>query len=122
MLRVLDYDEARKAFIAELTRDAEAHEAGRYEEIGAEFDRVDSDLPRGQGPAFDKLLIALDFWDCWIDARNHNWQYYKGINERDWPMLARTIVKALESDEDITNPLVLSHFDFRNRKKWRLFK
>lgn len=113
---MLNYDEARQIFIAELTRDAEAHEAGRYDEIGRAFERVDAQLPRGQGPEFDKLFISLDFWDGWIDARNHDWQYYNGISDRDWPTLARTIVKSLELHDDISDPLVLSHFDFRNRK------
>jgi hypothetical protein len=111
--------EARQIFIHELTRDAEAHEARRYQDIGAGFDQVDAELPRDEGPEFDKLFIALDFWDGWIDARNHDWQYYKGIKERDWPRLARTIIKALEADQEITDPLVLSHFDFRNPRQSR---
>lgn len=114
---MLSYNEARQTLIAELTRDAEAHEADRYLDIGAEFERVDAELPRGQGSEFDKFFIAFHFWDGWIDARNHNWQYYEGIEERDWPRLARTIVEALESDQEITDPLVLKHFDFRNRKQ-----
>ena len=41
-----------------------AAEAGRYQDIGAGFDQVDAELPRDEGPEFDKLFIALDFWDA----------------------------------------------------------
>lgn len=112
---MLTYDEAGQTLIAELNRDAEAHEAGRNQDIGAAFERVDGELPRGQGPEFDKLFIAFNFWEGWIDARNHNWQYYEGIKERDWPRLARTIINSLKADEEITDPLVLKHFDFRKQ-------
>lgn len=107
---MLNYSEAKQAFIEELSRDVEAHEAGRYEEVGAAFDALDSQLPRDQGPEFDKLFIAFDFWDGWIDSRNHNWLYYDGINQPDWPVLARSIVKSLEADEEISEPMVLDHF------------
>jgi hypothetical protein len=112
---MLTYSEAKQALIKELCRDAEAHEASRHEQVGAAFDEFDYQLPRGQGPEFDKLFIALHFWDGWIDARNHNWLYYDGINESDWPVLARRIIWSLEIDEEITDPVVLDHFDFRKR-------
>jgi hypothetical protein len=110
----MNYVEAKRLFVEVLSRDATAHEAGRYEEIGAGYDRVDRELPRDVSSEFDQLYIALEFWSGWIDARNHNWQYYKGIKESDWPVLARSIVQSLEADEEIREPIILSHFDFRN--------
>ena len=111
----MTYLEAKQALIKELRRDVEAHEASRHEQVGAGFDEFDRKLPRGQGPEFDKLSIAFNFWDGWIDARNHNWLYYDGINESDWPVLARPIIASLEADEEISEPMVLDHFDFRRR-------
>jgi hypothetical protein len=78
---------------------------------------LDGGLPRGSGAELDKLFIALSFWDGWIDARNHEWQYYPGIEESDWPKLAKEIVKALAKDQEITQPTVLAHFDLRDQGK-----
>jgi hypothetical protein len=114
--QTLKYLEAKQAFIDGLSRDVDAHEAGRYEEVGAGFDDLEAALPRGHGPEFDKLFIALNFWDGWIDSRNHNWLYYKGIEQSDWPVLARSIVKSLEADQEISGPMVLRHFDLRARE------
>ena len=113
---MLNYLEAKRAFIDGLSQDIDAHEAGRYEEVGAGFDTLDGELPREQGPEFDRLFIALNFWDGWIDSRNHNWLYYKGIGQSDWPVLAKRIVRFLEADEEISDPMVLSHFDLRQRE------
>jgi hypothetical protein len=113
---MLKYPEARQAFIEELRHDVDAHEAGRYEEVGAGFDAIDAGLPRDHGPQFDKLFIALNFWDGWIDSRNHDWLYYEGISQRDWPVLARSIIESLEADEEIREPMVLSRFDLRARR------
>jgi len=113
---MLKYLEAKQAFIDGLNRDVDAHEAGRYKEVGAGFDDLDGELPRDHGPEFDKLFIALNFWDGWIDSRNHNWLYYKGIKQSDWPVLAKRIVKSLEADEEISEPMVLGHFDLRARE------
>ena len=110
---MFSYVEARQFLIDGLTRDAVAHEVGRYQDIGRDFDALDYSLPRDGSPQFDKLFIALNFWEGWIDARNHDWNYYEGIKESDWPGLARQIVKALADDGEITEPAVLKHFDRR---------
>lgn len=113
---MLSYSEAKQLFIAGLTRDAVAHEAQRFKDVGIGFDELDAGLPRGLGSEFDKLFIALNFWDGWIDARNHDWQYYKGIREADWPQLARQIVAALSEDREISESVVLAHFDLHERQ------
>jgi hypothetical protein len=112
---MLDYVEAKQLFVDCLTRDATAHETGRFADVGDGFDNLDGQLPRNHNAEFDKLFIALNFWDGWIDARNHDWRYYKGIGQADWPRLARSIASNLSQDREITDPLVLAHFDFRNR-------
>jgi hypothetical protein len=112
----LIYSEAKQQMINGLLQAASAHEAGRLQGVATSYDALDANLPREAGPEFDRLLIALNYWEGWIDARNHNWQYYEGMREADWPQLARSIVADLEADREITNGLVLTHFDYRNRK------
>ena len=90
-----------------------AHEEGRYDEIGVDFDEVERDLPK-DGPEFYKLHVARHFWDGWIDARNHDWRHYELISKEDWPTLARQIVDDIRADLEVTNPIVVGMFDFRN--------
>ena len=110
----LSYSEAKQHMINALIRAADAHENARLAEVDVSYDNLDGELPRNVGPEFDKLFLALSFWDGWIDARNHDWEYYKGIRAEDWPRLARGIVADLEADREITDELVRSHFDFKN--------
>lgn len=53
--------------------------------------------------------------DSWGDSGGHDWLYYKGIEKNDWPKLAQEIIKALETGGEITNPLILEHFDLSDR-------
>ncbi len=115
MSPALDYDQLRQRFIASLEAAARAHECADLQAIETGYDQLDADLPRNAGPAFAKLHVALEFWDGWIDARNHDWLYYEGLGAGDWPLLARGIVDALRQDRDITDERVLERFDFRRR-------
>ena len=110
---MLSYAEAKQIVIDGFTHDADAHESGRYGDIGRGFDELDAGLPRDGGAEFHKLFIALAFWDGWIDARNHDWRYYEGIYESDWPVLAKRIIASVAEEQEITEPVVLRHFDFR---------
>ena len=116
------YAVARDYLVAALTRDAAAHEAGRYREIGGGFDRtpdfdaIDAERPRGEGPGARRLRLAIDFWGGWIDARNHGWRYYEPIREADWPALARRVAADLAADRDVTDPVVLAHFGPASRR------
>ncbi len=116
---MFSYTEAKQFLIENLMRDAVTHEAGRYQDIGHDFDEFDANLPRDERPEFNKLFIALNFWDGWIDARNHDWQYYAGISRPDWPVLARNIVQAIADDREIAEPMVLEHFSLRERQSLR---
>jgi hypothetical protein len=108
---MFSYTEAKQFLMENLMRDAIAHESDCYPDIGVGFDEFDANLPRFDRPEFNKLYIALNFWDGWIDARNHNWQYYSGINQWDWPILARRVVQAIADDGEITEPIILRHFN-----------
>ena len=113
------YSEAKQFLIDNLTHDAIAHESGRYRDVGLGFDEFDANLPRDDRPEFNQLFIALNFWDGWIDARNHEWKYYSGISKSDWPELATHIVQAIVDDREITEPLVLQHFNLSERQSLR---
>ena len=109
------YEDLRERFAACLDAAVRAQESGDLAAVEAGFDQLDSELPRNAGPEFDKLFVALAFWDSWIDARNHDWLYYPGLVAGDWPQLARGIVQDLQQNRDITDERVLERFDFRRR-------
>jgi hypothetical protein len=108
---VLTYAEARGALAEALLKDAAAHEAERYDEIGRRFDSFEHRFPLGVGPELKKLRIALTFWDGWIDARNLGWQTTRGIQQSEWPQLARAVAADLTADRDITEARIRARFD-----------
>jgi hypothetical protein len=94
-----------------LLADAEAHDGGRYEEIGEKFDDVLAEvLPLPDAKAHH-VSVAFSFWDGWIDARNHEWLYYEGIGRDDWPRHARAVTSALQVGCSPEDPALLRHFD-----------
>jgi hypothetical protein len=111
MSPALAYEDLRERFVVCLDAAARAQESGDLRAIEAGFDQLDSELPRDAGPEFDKLHVALHFWDCWIDASNHDWQYYPGLAAGDWPRLARAIVQDLQQNSEISDERVLERFD-----------
>jgi len=106
------YEQSRKYLIEHLAKDAEHHLSGHFSKVGEAFDEFDANLPRDAGDEFNKFHIALNFWDSWQDARNHNWLYYPKIKQDDWPILAMSIVDDLSEDRNIQNHLVLECFDY----------
>jgi hypothetical protein len=101
----VNYQHAKKQMISALLKCVEAQNAGRLDEIEAGYDELDFGLPRNSGPEFQKLIDALIFWDCWIDARNHYWEIHEGLQEDDWPILATLIVADLEAEREIKSHL-----------------
>jgi hypothetical protein len=106
----MSYESAKAHLIAGLQRDATAHTEGRYTDIGTDFEKFDCGLRRDARPEFNKLHVALNFWDGWIDARNHDWCYYEPILQADWPVFARRIVEDIVADRDVTDPTVIQRF------------
>jgi hypothetical protein len=107
------YNDAKEYLILQLSKDVEAHMAGHISKIGDRFDFFDKNLPRCEDHKFRKIHVALNFWDGWRDARNHNWRYYKDISSEDWPNLAKIIIEDLKNERDITEEILLQHFDLR---------
>ncbi len=108
------YDDFRERFASDLDRAAQAQEAGNLPDIETGYDELDRMLPRDEGAEYDKLHIALNFWDGWIDARNHDWQYYEGIAEEDWPRLARILAADLRANREPREERILRRFDLRD--------
>lgn len=102
--------EAKAAVVHALAQDAVLHEQGKLGQLGLSFEELDARLPRGAGPAFDTLLVALRFMDDWLDARNHEWQYHEPLARDDWPVLARALAEDIAADRPPTHPLVRKHF------------
>ena len=107
----MSYDAARDALAAALVRDAEAHDQGRFDEIGRRFDAFERVFPRETGPELTKLHVAFTFWDAWIEARNLGWQATARIRQGEWPELAREIAADLAAGREISNARVRERFD-----------
>jgi hypothetical protein len=104
-------DTAAEVVAEALLADAEAHEAGRYDEIGEQFDDVLAETLPLEDAKADHVTIAFSFWDGWIDARNHDWLYYEGIERHDWPKHARAVAACLQAGRSPDDPVLLRHFD-----------
>src|SRR5262245_35013218 len=102
----MTYEEARLTMAGWLERNAR-ESPGRPDQG---FEQMDAALPRGSGPEWAKLFVALHFWDGWIDASQHEWKYYEPIQESDWPDTACRIAVDLRQDRDISNPWVVERF------------
>jgi hypothetical protein len=110
----MKYEEVKQRLIDELLQSADAHEAGNIWQIDGSCEQLEEMLlTNNPEPEFDKLKIALEFWNGWIDSRNHDWMFYEGIEESDWPKLARLIVDDLKMERETADERVRSHFDYR---------
>ena len=76
---------------------------------------MDGALPRVDDARWDKVFVALSFWDGWIDASNHEWKYYEPIQKDDWPRLVDEIARSLREDREVTNSVILKRFGLRKR-------
>ena len=106
----LEYDQARILVADALEAGANAHERSDFAELDRLFDSVNIPETRGDAPEFDKIGVALNFFDGWVDASNHNWLYYEEFSEDDWPRYARIAATALRTNREIPTPAVIHRF------------
>ena len=99
-----------KYLAAALEREIQRHNAGKFDEIGSEYDQVEMDTLPFRDGASAMYHLAFSFWDGWVDASNHDWLYYDGISRDDWPRLAQRVVAALRNGTEISDPLLLRYF------------
>ena len=106
-----DYDWIRHRLALALTRDAGLHKLRHYDQIGAGFLETQALLKSGGDHRYQKLIVALNFWDAWILARNTDWLEHDHIPEAQWSSLAKVVAADLEADREITNAGVINAFD-----------
>jgi hypothetical protein len=106
-----EYDRIRIRLTEALKRDSVLHESRRYEELGRDFLKFESRLRQGGDHRFEKLIVALRFWDAWILARNTDWLEHDHIPERLWGTLAKAVAADLDADRDVSDPRVRASFD-----------
>jgi hypothetical protein len=99
----------RQRLAASLESDAHRQLTGATD-FGREYDELDTQVPRDNRT----LMLALQFWDAWIDEHEHGFpNRYDGIGNHDWPRLALTLSRSLRTGEVIQDPLLLRHFAVR---------
>lgn len=108
-------DQLRERVADALELASQAHRAGRHRELTKIFAEVD--VPDSQSDGSGTVAIALNFFDGWVDASNHDWLHYDGISQNDWPQLADTIATALRSGEMVSDPRVLEYFDLQRSQR-----
>lgn len=83
---------SRNASLDALALALELDANGAVAGIGDRYDELEEQLL----PSDDALLaMGFYFWDCWIDARNHDWYNYRDARRDDWPVFARALATAL---------------------------
>ena len=113
----MGYDELRERFALALVAAADSQDADNLAEIEVGYEELDRRLSRNADARFDKLHIALNFWDSWIDSRNHEWLHYDGLSAADWPVLGRGVAQQQRENLEIADERVLSFSDLRRSTK-----
>lgn len=104
---------------AALLNESKLHAEERFSELGDRYDDVHGEiLPLMEEPNVT-VGLAFNFWDCWVDAANHDWRYHEGIGRDDWPKLATEIAGALRQGVEVTDPVLVERFSPRPRRSFR---
>ncbi len=114
-----EQQQANELVAAALLRDVEVQAAGDLDHIGESYDDVYGQvLPLADKPS-QTLSLAFQFWDCWVDSANHDWQYYDNLSSNDWPRMAREIAAALNRGVEVTDPALVERFGPQQRRSLR---
>lgn len=105
------YADIRRRLAAAIKRDASLHKLRRYEHLGKDFLEFRSALRQGGDERYRKLVVAIQFWDAWILARNTDWLEYDHIPEQSWGLLADIVAADLLADRDIEDARIRAAFD-----------
>ena len=70
------------------------------DEIG---DRYEEAIDKLNEPIADSLYITMELLSGWCDSCYHDWQFYPGLNQNDWPLLAQELLENLQNNKEITN-------------------
>jgi hypothetical protein len=91
--------EEHEIMAAALEADAALQERGSVREIGENYDPTYARILKINADYDESVGFAFTFWDNWVDASNHEWQYHEPIREHDWPRFAREIAQAVRRGE-----------------------
>ena len=102
--------EASEILARALENDAYAQERGELEDIGMQYDEVLGQiLPIDENPE-QVTNMAFCFWDDWLDAKNHDWQFHEPMQESDWPRVARIIANSVRESSIPLDPVIRKLF------------
>ena len=99
-----------------LKRDAALHRQGRLKEIGEGFDQLDTAECHAIRVADRTVSTACNFWEAWIDERNHGFPGFRrgieksGIAKEAWPALAESLAETIRQGALVTDTILVSHF------------
>jgi hypothetical protein len=86
-----------------LDRAAQSHNVGEFQKLATILESVEAFSESGDSRAAENVAIALNFLDGWVDAANHEWLHYDGIEKND-------CATGLRSNRPIMAPIILRHF------------
>jgi hypothetical protein len=107
--------EAARIVASALRQDAASQDRGDFDSIGERYDDVYAEVLTVCSAYPDRVATGFTFWDWWVDARNHAWQYYEGIGCDDWPRLARHVAASVEAGMPVTEPVLVRHIELARR-------
>ena len=112
----MDRFAARSMLAKSLLKDADRHRRHCFADIGTDYETSETRL-RNNPDGFDPLVgVALNFWFCWVDERNHGFPgFHHKIREELWPLLAEQLALCLDGKETSTMPSTLKSFRTRHK-------
>ena len=101
-------NEAAEILANALEQDASAQMALNWQRIGLRWDDV-AKILENHDTSEPIFAMAMQFWEDWGDASNHDWQYHT-ITCEQWPQLARELASCLRNGSMPTNPIIIENY------------
>jgi hypothetical protein len=95
---------------------AHSQEQGAFRHIGETYDPTYGRILELNSNYDDSIGFAFTFWDNWVDASNHEWQYHEPITRHDWPRLAREVAEAVRMGELPQNEFLVEQIQLKPRR------
>jgi hypothetical protein len=98
-------------------------ERGAIREIGENYDPTYRRILEINTNYDEAVAFAFTFWDNWVDASNHEWQYHEPIREGDWPQFARDVAHAVRQGQLPDNDFLIEQMRLKpQRSIWQWLK
>ena len=108
--------EEHELIAAALESAAALQEHGSVRDIGESYDSAYGRILEINSDYDESIAFAFTFWDNWVDASNHEWQYHDPIRESDWPRFAREIAEAVRRGELPCNAFLIDQIRLEPRR------